>query len=163
MRDERDFATIEEALEDMKAGRMVVVVDDEDRENEGDLTIAAQFVTPEAINFMAAHGRGLIWLSPMSGAAPVASYDSRQPVAVRHLHRPIEARGCHRSRPPTALTPSRWLSIRPVQLRTWCGLVTYSLWWHGPAACWPGRDRPRRLWTWPGWPGSFRPGLSARS
>jgi 3,4-dihydroxy 2-butanone 4-phosphate synthase/GTP cyclohydrolase II len=63
MRDERDFATIEEALEDMKAGRMVVVVDDEDRENEGDLTIAAQFVTPEAINFMAAHGRGLICLA----------------------------------------------------------------------------------------------------
>jgi 3,4-dihydroxy 2-butanone 4-phosphate synthase/GTP cyclohydrolase II len=63
MRDQRNFATIEEALEEMKAGRMVVVVDDEDRENEGDLTMAAQFVTPEAINFMAAHGRGLICLA----------------------------------------------------------------------------------------------------
>ena len=57
------FATIDEAIEEMKAGRMVVVVDDEDRENEGDLTMAAQFVTPEAVNFMAAHGRGLICLS----------------------------------------------------------------------------------------------------
>src|SRR5689334_449610 len=57
------FATVEEALEDMRAGRMVVVCDDEDRENEGDLTMAAQFVTPEAINFMATHGRGLICLS----------------------------------------------------------------------------------------------------
>lgn len=57
------FATIEEALEDIKAGRMVVVCDDEDRENEGDLTMAAQFVTPEDINFMAQHGRGLICLS----------------------------------------------------------------------------------------------------
>ena len=57
------FATIEEALEEIKSGRMVVVVDDEDRENEGDLTMAAQFVTPEAVNFMAAHGRGLICLS----------------------------------------------------------------------------------------------------
>src|SRR6201987_4490905 len=56
------FATIEEAIEDIRAGRMVVVVDDEDRENEGDLTIAAQFATPEAINFMATHGRGLICL-----------------------------------------------------------------------------------------------------
>ena len=56
------FATIEEALEEMRAGRFVVVVDDEDRENEGDLTIAAQFVTPEAVNFMATHGRGLICL-----------------------------------------------------------------------------------------------------
>src|SRR6201995_5768123 len=56
------FATIEEAIEDIRAGRMVVVVDDEDRENEGDLTVAAQFATPEAINFMATHARGLICL-----------------------------------------------------------------------------------------------------
>jgi 3,4-dihydroxy 2-butanone 4-phosphate synthase/GTP cyclohydrolase II len=56
------FATIEEAIEEIRAGRFVVVVDDEDRENEGDLTIAAQFVTPEAVNFMATHGRGLICL-----------------------------------------------------------------------------------------------------
>jgi 3,4-dihydroxy 2-butanone 4-phosphate synthase/GTP cyclohydrolase II len=54
------FATVDEAIEEIRAGRMVVVVDDEDRENEGDLTIAAQFATPEAINFMATHGRGLI-------------------------------------------------------------------------------------------------------
>ena len=57
------FAPIEEAIEEIRAGRMVVVCDDEDRENEGDLTMAAQFVTPEAINFMATHGRGLICLS----------------------------------------------------------------------------------------------------
>lgn len=63
MRDQSHFATIEEALEEIKAGRMVVVVDDEDRENEGDLTMAAQFVTPEAINFMATYGRGLICLA----------------------------------------------------------------------------------------------------
>src|SRR5438445_3775792 len=56
------FATIEEAIEDIRAGRMVVVVDDEDRENEGDLTIAAQFATPETINFMATHARGLVCL-----------------------------------------------------------------------------------------------------
>src|SRR5438067_218355 len=57
------FATIEEAIEDIRRGRMVVVVDDENRENEGDLTIAAQFVTPEAINFMAKEGRGLVCLA----------------------------------------------------------------------------------------------------
>jgi len=57
------FATIEEALEEIRAGRMVVVTDDEDRENEGDLVMAAQFATPEAINFMAKEGRGLICLS----------------------------------------------------------------------------------------------------
>jgi 3,4-dihydroxy 2-butanone 4-phosphate synthase / GTP cyclohydrolase II len=56
------FATVEQAIEEIRAGRFVVVVDDEDRENEGDLTIAAQFVTPEAVNFMATHARGLICL-----------------------------------------------------------------------------------------------------
>src|SRR5438309_8386596 len=56
------FASVEEAIEDIRSGRFVVVVDDADRENEGDLTIAAQFVTPEAINFMATYGRGLICL-----------------------------------------------------------------------------------------------------
>jgi 3,4-dihydroxy 2-butanone 4-phosphate synthase / GTP cyclohydrolase II len=59
----RPFSTVEEALEDIRAGRMVVVCDDEDRENEGDLTMAAQFCTPEAINFMAKEGRGLICLA----------------------------------------------------------------------------------------------------
>jgi 3,4-dihydroxy 2-butanone 4-phosphate synthase/GTP cyclohydrolase II len=56
------FAPIEEAIEDIRQGKLVVVVDAADRENEGDLTIAAQFATPEAINFMATHGRGLICL-----------------------------------------------------------------------------------------------------
>ena len=57
------FATVEEAVAELKAGRMIVVVDDEDRENEGDLTIAAEFATPESINFMAKFGRGLICLT----------------------------------------------------------------------------------------------------
>lgn len=57
------FATVPEALEEFGRGRMIVVVDDEQRENEGDLTLAAEFVTPEAINFMAKYGRGLICLS----------------------------------------------------------------------------------------------------
>ena len=55
----------ETAIEDLRSGKMIILVDDEDRENEGDLTIAAEFVTPEAINFMATYGRGLICL-PMS-------------------------------------------------------------------------------------------------
>jgi 3,4-dihydroxy 2-butanone 4-phosphate synthase/GTP cyclohydrolase II len=57
------FARIEDAVEAIRAGKMVIVVDDEDRENEGDLTIAAEKVTPEAINFMAKYGRGLICVS----------------------------------------------------------------------------------------------------
>src|SRR6185295_7294995 len=60
------FATIEGAITEVQEGRMVIIVDDEDRENEGDLMIAAEKVTPEAINFMATYGRGLICL-PMTG------------------------------------------------------------------------------------------------
>ena len=56
------ICTVEEAVEEIRQGRMIILVDDEDRENEGDITIAAQHVTPEAINFMARHARGLICL-----------------------------------------------------------------------------------------------------
>ncbi len=57
------FASIPEAIEDFRAGKVLVVIDDEDRENEGDLTVAADRITPEIINFMATHGRGLICLA----------------------------------------------------------------------------------------------------
>jgi len=57
------FATIEQAIEEFRAGRLVIIVDDEDRENEGDLACPAEKVTPDIINFMARYGRGLICLS----------------------------------------------------------------------------------------------------
>src|ERR1700721_603953 len=57
------FVTVEEAVEEIRQGRMIVLVDDEDRENEGDLTLAAEKVPPEAINFMAKYGRGLVCLA----------------------------------------------------------------------------------------------------
>ncbi|MCL5962675.1 MAG: 3,4-dihydroxy-2-butanone-4-phosphate synthase, partial [Chloroflexi bacterium] len=56
------LATIEEAIEDFRQGKFLIVVDDEDRENEGDLTVAAELITAEHINFMAKYGRGLICL-----------------------------------------------------------------------------------------------------
>src|SRR6267142_434334 len=57
------FATVEEALEEIRQGRQIVLVDDEDHENEGDLTMAAEKITPEAVNFMARYGRGLVCLA----------------------------------------------------------------------------------------------------
>ena len=59
------LATIEEAVEEIRNGRMIIIVDDEDRENEGDLVFAAEKTTPEMVNFMAIHGRGLICM-PMT-------------------------------------------------------------------------------------------------
>ncbi len=86
------IATIEEALEDIRAGKIVIVTDDEDRENEGDLVMAAEKVTPEAINFMAKYGRGLICL-----ALP--------PEDVERLQLPLQPRR-HGSRFDTAFTVS---------------------------------------------------------
>ena len=63
MHDARVMTDVAGAIEEINAGRMIVVVDDEDRENEGDLTLAAEHVTPEAINFMAKYGRGLVCLT----------------------------------------------------------------------------------------------------
>src|SRR5215468_950682 len=63
IREPDGFADIKTAIDELRAGRMIVVVDDEDRENEGDLTMAAESVTPEAINFMAKYGRGLVCLA----------------------------------------------------------------------------------------------------
>ncbi|MDX2151888.1 MAG: 3,4-dihydroxy-2-butanone-4-phosphate synthase [Bryobacteraceae bacterium] len=74
------FASIEEALDDFRAGRMLVVVDDEDRENEGDLTLAAELTTAEAVNFMAVHGRGLVCLA----LAPALCEQLRLPLMTPH-------------------------------------------------------------------------------
>src|SRR5438874_5061104 len=63
MADTEDFARIEDAIEDLRAGRMVVMVDDENRENEGDLVLPAEKVTPEAVNFMLTHARGILCLA----------------------------------------------------------------------------------------------------
>lgn len=60
------FATVEEAIKEIRLGRMIIILDDEDRENEGDLVMAAEFATPEAVNFMVTHARGLI-CAPMTG------------------------------------------------------------------------------------------------
>jgi 3,4-dihydroxy 2-butanone 4-phosphate synthase/GTP cyclohydrolase II len=76
--------SIAQAIEDIRAGRMVIVVDDQDRENEGDLTMAADLVTPEAINFMASHGRGLICVALTEERVealrlPMMTHDNRSP------------------------------------------------------------------------------------
>ena len=60
------LASVEEAIEEIRRGRFIIIVDDEDRENEGDLAMAAESVTPEAVSFMARYGRGLICM-PMTG------------------------------------------------------------------------------------------------
>ncbi|MBM3288656.1 MAG: bifunctional 3,4-dihydroxy-2-butanone-4-phosphate synthase/GTP cyclohydrolase II [Candidatus Hydrogenedentes bacterium] len=94
-RNESSLCSVEDALDELRAGRMIVLVDDEDRENEGDLVIAAEKVTPQAINFMITHGRGLVCLvlTPQRidflGLEPV-SRDNRSKFGTA-FHTPIEA------------------------------------------------------------------------
>ena len=81
------FADVPTAIEEIRAGRMIVVVDDEDRENEGDITLAAEKVTPEAINFMAKYGRGLVCLTMTEerlDSPPHRPHERREHFAIRH-------------------------------------------------------------------------------
>ena len=163
------FATIEAAIEDIREGRMVVVVDDENRENEGDLTIAAQFATPEAINFMATHARGLICLClteeradtlalrPMTdhneaplGTAFTVSVEAREGVttgisAADRSHT-IQVAIHADSTPHDLVQPGH---VFPLRAR--------------PGACSSGSARRRPPSTSHGSPGSIRPASSARS
>ena len=163
------FASIEEALADMRQGRMVVVCDDEGRENEGDLTLAAQFVTPDAINFMAKEGRGLICLALTPERCAelrldlmAAKNESRFETAFTVS---IEAReGVTTGISAADRARTVQVAIDPVSRPpTSCSPATSSRSRQSPAGCSNGPARPRRPSIWPGWPASCRPGSSARS
>ena len=160
------------AIADVRAGKMVILVDDEDRENEGDLTMAAEFVTPEAINFMATHGRGLICvtLTEEQVAAPRAADDAdartRRPPARHRVHG--QHRGAprrddrHQRRRPRAHHPRRRQPGRAGRA-TSSRPATSSRCARARAACWcaPGRPRARSISR--ASPVSRPPASSARS
>ena len=158
------FAPIEEAIEDIRAGRMVVVCDDEDRENEGDLTIAAEFATPEAINFMAREGRGLICLAltpercdelglDLMAAKNESAFETAFTVS-------IEAREgvtTGISAADRARTIAGGRSTRSPRRATSSSPATSSRSRPSPAACSSAPARPRRRSTSRGSPASTRP------
>ena len=164
------FATIEEAVEDIRNGKMVVVVDDPERENEGDLVVAAQFATADAVNFMATHARGLICLcltaerceqlglpqmtqrnEAQLGTAFTNSVEAREGVTTGHLGR----------RPRAHDRTSR--SIPPRRRTTSSSPATSSRCARATAASSSAPARPRRPSTSRGSPASSRPASSARS
>ena len=160
MHDVRVMTDVPGAVAEIQAGRMIVVVDDEDRENEGDLTLAAEHVTPEAINFMARYGRGLICLTLTEERA---DYLRLGPMTQENSSRfgtafteTIEARGgrddgdfgvrpgAHDSGGDrSAVDGAGSGAARDMCFR--CGRAR--------AACWCGPGRPRRRWIWRGWRG----------
>lgn len=95
MDNQLQFCTVDEAVEEIRQGRMIIVTDDPGRENEADLIIAAEFATTEAINFMVTHARGLVCAPafPRDGGRPPApAHDLRQPG--KHVHRLHRLCGC---------------------------------------------------------------------
>ena len=128
------FTDVPYAIEEIRAGRMIIVVDDEDRENEGDLTLAAEKVTPEAINFMAKFGRGLVCL---------AMTEER----LEHL----------RIGPMTAENTSQYGTAFCEAIDARQGVA------HAKAESWCARDRPRHRSIWRGSRAWFPRASSAKS
>ena len=153
-----EFSKIEEAIQALKAGRIIIVVDDEERENEGDFVAAADRVTPETVAFMITHGRGQLCMPIMPelasrlelrpdgraqhGAAPDPVHGAGRPSVVPdgHQRRGAGADGPGDHRPGHAAR------------RTWCVRATCSRWWPRRAACSAAPGTPRRPSTSPGWP-----------
>ena len=153
------FHTIEEAIDDIRQGKMVILVDDEDRENEGDLTMAAEKVTPEAINFMTRYGRGLICLSLTSERLAelqippmVEDIDNTSPFGTAFMVSIEARRGVTTgiSAADRAMTVLTAVNPRP-NLRIWCALATFSPCGPELVGSWSGPVRRRALSTWPGW------------
>ena len=150
--------TIEQAIEDIRDGKMVILVDDEDRENEGDLTMAAEKITPEAINFMAKYGRGLICLS-MTGEKcdrldlPLM-VDNNTSQFQTGFTVSIEARkgvttGISAADRATTILTAVADDAKPADL-----VQPGHIFPCGPekAASWSGSARPKDPWILPGWP-----------
>ena len=152
------FNSIESVVADLQRGKMVIVVDDADRENEGDLIMAAQFVTPAAVNFMAKHGRGLICVPTTSERLQQLGIErmvrqNRETFktdfqvsvdAARGITTGISAGG------PGGDDPDHGRARRRCR-RTWCSRDTCFRCGRGPAACCSGPATPRRRWTWCTW------------
>ncbi len=156
---EPPFTDVPGALAEIRAGRMVVVVDDENRENEGDLTLAAEHVTPEAINFMARYGRGLICLTLTEERAdylrlfPMTQHNSsRFGTAFTET---IEARegvttGISERTGRTLFGPP---SIPALLIPIWHGPGIFFRCGRARAGCWCARGKPRPRLIWRGWRG----------
>ena len=138
---EQQYSTIEEALEELRAGRIIITIDDPDRENEGDMICAAQFATTENVNFMATHAKGLI-CTPMS-AELAARLGLEQMVKINTDNHSTSILPCLSTMwtlPPVSLprngaTPAANVPIPPPGRKTCAVPGMYFLWWPGRAAC----------------------------
>jgi len=131
------ISPIKDIVADMAAGRMVILIDEEDRENEGDLVLAADHVSAEAINFMARFGRGLICLTL-----------TRERCERLHLPPMVSQL--------TAPAPCRLRWLRRRRPATWCNPAIFSRCKRSTAVCSCALVTPKRAATWPPWPAAHR-------
>ena len=135
------ISSAEEIIEDTRNGKMIVLVDAEDRENEGDLIIPAQMATPDAINFMAKFGRGLICLTLMKDRADQLGLELMSQIIGRVIRQRLRCRlkRARASRPAfrhmTAPKPYRWPSTRPKACKILCRRAMCFRWLRAMAAC----------------------------
>jgi 3,4-dihydroxy 2-butanone 4-phosphate synthase/GTP cyclohydrolase II len=156
------ISPIEDIIEDARQGRPYILVDAEDRENEGDVIIPAQMATPEQINFMAKHARGLICLaitpSARQGAAPFADGHENQAEHGTAFTVSIEAKEgvtTGISAHDRARTVAVAIDPTKDRRRSSSARATYFRWWPRRAACWCARAIPRPRWTSRVWPAYF--------
>jgi 3,4-dihydroxy 2-butanone 4-phosphate synthase/GTP cyclohydrolase II len=154
------FGTIEQAIDDLKNGKLVIVADDEDRENEGDFVGAAELVTPETINFMTLHGRGLICLAltgercDQLGLPQMTERNTEDQATAFTISVDAERRfgvttGISASERATTIH----VAINPA----FAARGTFSPCGRVPVAFCSGWARPRRAWIWRASPGWSRP------
>ena len=146
-----DIAPVSEIIAELRAGRVVILVDEEDRENEGDLVMAAEFVTPEAINFMVTHGRGLVCLTlteERCAQLKLPLMASRNGHATAPISRNLSKRGRVSKQvfsPLTGLARFKWpWRVTPNQ-QIWCNRVISFRCGPYQEGSWYGPDTPRRV------------------
>ena len=158
-----EFATVEEAAEEFRQGRQIVVVDDEDRENEGDLVVAAEKTTPAAINFMAKHGRGLICLALTEERCDELNLPLMSPVNTSNFGTAFtESIDAVRGTTTGISAADRAITILAA-IDPATRPATFSPCARGAVACWFAPDRPKLPWIWLASPGFIPRAWSARS
>ena len=165
---DQQFCTVEEALEELRAGHLILSIDDEDRENEGDLICAAQFATTENVNFMAMHAKGLI-CTPMSeeiaarlGLEQMVKVNTDNhctafTVSIDHVDTTTRISAEERGYTCRKCVD---LSTGP---KTCAGPAMCSPWWPGGAACWCATATRRPRWTCAVWRASPPAAFAVRS
>ncbi len=157
-----DLSRIDDAIQALREGRPIIVVDDENRENEGDFVAAAEKATPELIAFMITHGRGQLCMPILPEVAtrlhlpPLVDHNTAPHQTAYTI--PVDHISCRTGISASERRgPSRRFWTRRHGPRTWFVRDICTRWWPRKGACCAAPGTPRRPWTWHGWRGWLPP------